>query len=331
VIDEPIPSPGADLAELLLEASPDGLLLVDAGGIVRVANRSASAIFGYEHDEFVGMSVELLVPNEARERHIAHRVTFAHNPSRRPMGTDLRLLAQHRDGATFPVEISLSPLTIDGGVQTVATIRDVSERQEALARVALLKDRERIAHDLHDLVIQRLFAVGMSLQSTTNLIDSPIALERINAATDELDETVRAIRTTIFRLGASDTRQSVTAQVSELVRERSRHLGFLPDLHVNGAVDELSDTIADQLIATLTEALSNVARHANATDVAIDITHAGNGLTLTVTDNGMGVAGIPKPNGGLSNMMWRAAELGGSCSVVPGDPTGTRLVWHVPI
>jgi two-component system, NarL family, sensor histidine kinase DevS len=212
----------------------------------------------------------------------------------------------------------------------VATVRDVSERQEALARVALLKDRERIAHDLHDLVIQRLFAVGMSLQSITNLIDSPVALERINAATDELDETVRAIRTTIFRLGASETRQSVTAQVSQLIRERSRHLGFVPDLHIGGAIDDLADMIADQLIATLTEALSNVARHANATDAAIDITHAENGLTLTVYDNGTGIAAAPKANGGLSNMMWRAAELGGSCSVVPGEPTGTRLVWHVP-
>jgi two-component system, NarL family, sensor histidine kinase DevS len=330
VIDESTSPPDAELAALLLDASPDGLLLVDVAGIVRVANRSASAIFGYEHDEFIGMSVEQLVPHSARDRHVGHRATFANNPSRRPMGTDLRLSAQHRDGNTFPVEISLSPLTVGRQVQTVATIRDVSERQEALARVALLKDRERIAHDLHDLVIQRLFAVGMSLQSVTSLIDSPVALDRINAATDELDETVRAIRTTIFRLGSTDTRQSVTAQLTGLVRERSRHLGFAPDLHVRGPVDDLPDLIADQLVATLTEALANVARHANASDVAIDIHCGDGGLTLVVHDNGTGIAASPKPNGGLSNMMWRAAELGGSCSVAPGEPIGTRLVWFVP-
>jgi PAS domain S-box-containing protein len=329
---EPSASPsGAELAALLLDASPDGLLLVDADGVVRVANHSASSIFGYDVDQLVGMKVDDLVPDEVRDRHRDHRIEFAHNPTRRPMGTDLRLLAQHHNGEMFPVEVSLSPLAVDGQVQTVATVRDVSERQEALARVALLKDRERIAHDLHDLVIQRLFAVGMSLQSIRNLIESPVALDRINAATDELDETVRAIRTAIFQLGASDSRRSVTAQINELIRERARHLGFAPHAHLAGAIDELPDLVADQLIATLTESLSNVARHADATEVSIDIVYAGRNLTLTVHDNGTGIGSAPKPNGGLSSIMWRAAELGGSCSVGPGEPRGTRLIWRIPV
>lgn len=295
-----------------------------------MANRSAATIFGYDVDDLVDMSVDELVPTEHRRVHADRRLSFARQPSRRPMGTDLQLFGQHRDGDTFPVEISLSPITLDGEVQTIAAVRDVSERQEAQARLALSADRERIAHDLHDLVIQRLFAAGMSLQSVIGLVESSVARDRIISVTDELDETVRALRTAIFHLGRTDTHQSLTAHLAELIDERSRHLGFTPDVNIVGQIDDLPEFIADQLIATLTEALSNVVRHANATDASVLVTRLDGELRLEVSDNGAGISAAPKPLGGLSNMMWRAAELGGACTVAPSGASGTRLVWYVP-
>jgi two-component system sensor histidine kinase DevS len=247
------------------------------------------------------------------------------------MGTSLRLFAQHRNGKKFPVEISLSPITIDGELHTVATIRDVTERQEAMARLTLHKDRERIAHDLHDFVIQRLFAAGMSLQAVVNLIDSPIARDRVIAVTDELDATVREVRSAIFQLGHHEALQTLTGQIAELVNERSHQLGFTPDLSISGPINDIPEFVADQLLATLTEALSNVVRHADATDAKIRITRAEGAVNLSVCDNGKGITTVSKRMGGLSNIMWRAAELGGSCSVTPGEPAGTKLVWQVPV
>lgn len=321
----------AALAVRMLDGSPDGLLLVDSAGQIVLANRSAMSIFGFLDDDLVGLSVDDLVPDEHRRHHGEHRRRYGENPQQRPMGTDLQLFGRHRDGTLFPVEVSLSPITLEGEVHTVAAIRDVTERQEARARLLLHEDRERIARDLHDLVIQRLFAAGMSLQSVTNLIESPVARDRVIDVTDELDETIRAVRAAIFSVGSHDAFQSLTAHLHRVVHDRSRQLGFSPDLTIAGAIDELPDFVADQLVATLNEAVSNIARHADATDAAIRVTRTEDAISLVVRDNGCGIAAAPKPLGGLSNLMWRAVELGGSCSVAPAEPTGTELRWRVPV
>ncbi|HSM66146.1 MAG TPA: ATP-binding protein, partial [Ilumatobacteraceae bacterium] len=141
----------------------------------------------------------------------------------------------------------------------------------------------------------------------------------------------RELRAAIFRLGQQGERRSLSAQLTEIVHERSRHLGFEPELRIVGDVDHLPDFIADQLVATVTEGLSNVVRHAEASQARVHIEHVGDRLTLSITDNGRGLPSEPKRSGGLSNMMWRAAELGGSCTVGHHEPSGTLLVWNVPV
>ena len=155
--------------------------------------------------------------------------------------------------------------------------------------------------------------------------------ERIAATINDLDDTIRELRAAIFRLGQHDERRTLSAQITELVHERSRHLGFEPVLRFVNDVDTLPDFIADQLVATVTEGLSNVVRHANATAAEVHIERIPNGVSLQISDDGIGLPDEPKRSGGLSNMMWRAAELGGSCSVSPNEPAGTRLVWNVPV
>lgn len=318
------------LAATLLDASPDGLLLVAADGEILLANPQAERMFG-RGDQIVGSSVDELVPDEKRGGHAALRARYSERPTSRPMGTGLRLLAQHSDGSLFPVEISLSHVTIDGTAYTIAAVRDVSERQETMARVALLKDRERIARDIHDMVIQRIFAAGMQLQAVSGLVESPVAKGRLAEVTDDLDETIRQLRQSIFQLGQDDEQRTLSSHLAAVIDERSRHLGFAPSLNVEGGLDDLPDFIGDQLVATLTEALSNVARHAGATEATIDVVRTVGAVSLTVRDNGVGMDRVPKVRGGLSNMMWRAAELGGTCSVAPSTPRGTMLVWNVPV
>jgi two-component system, NarL family, sensor histidine kinase DevS len=317
------------LASALIDATPDGLLLVDDTGTIVLANPAATGMFGT--DDLVGSSVDRLVPTEFRAEHAENRARYGAHATVRPMGTGLRLFAQNADGSMFPVEISLSPVELEGRRHTIATIRDVSERQESATQMAMLQDRERIARDLHDMVIQRLFAAGMSLQAVQGQAQPPVVAERVAETINELDDTIRELRSAIFRLGQQGERRSLSAHLTEIVHERARHLGFEPDLRLVGDVDHLPDFIADQLVATVTEGLSNIVRHAGATAAWVRVDHVGDALSLTITDNGRGLPNEPKRSGGLSNMMWRAAELGGSCTVGHNDPQGTQLQWRVPV
>lgn len=323
------PSETADLAELLLEASPDGLLLVDTNGVIRLANSSASELFGAR--DLVGQNVDQLVPTGQRSGHSSLRDTYVDQAGTRPMGIGLELFAERSDGSVVPVEISLSPVAIDGEAHTIATVRDVTERQNTVERLTLLRERERIARDIHDMVIQRIFAAGMSLQAIDGLVDEPRVRERLARVIDDLDETIRQLRQSIFELGHTDEFRSLASQIAALVDHRSTQLGFRPELTVTGSLTDLPEFLADQLVATLTESLSNVARHAGATAAWIDIVRMDHEVALSVRDNGGGIASNPKANGGLSNMMWRAAELGGKCAVAPAEPQGTLLTWKVPI
>jgi len=320
----------AELAGALIDSSPDGLLLVGADGVIALANPVAGKLFGKTQEEFVGSSIDELVPLEFRHSHPQRRADFAAAPSSRPMDTGLQLFAQHSSGEMFPVEVSLSPCTVEGVLYTIATVRDVSERQESASQMAMLQDRQRIARDLHDMVIQRLFAAGMSLQAVQGAARPTIVADRIAETISELDDTIRELRSAIFRLGQHGERRTLSAQITELVHERSRHLGFEPVLRLVGDIDSLPDFIADQLVATVTEGLSNVVRHADATSADVYIERVIDGLSLRISDNGVGIPDEPKRSGGLSNMMWRAAELGGSCTVGPNDPAGTQLHWHIP-
>jgi two-component system sensor histidine kinase DevS len=321
----------AALAGALIDSCPDGLLLVDADGVIQLANPVVGAMFGVPTDELIGTSVDALVPPEFRESHPRRREEYARAPMPRPMGSGLQLFAQHSSGDMFPVEVSLSPCSIDDQLFTIATVRDVSDRQESASQMAMLQDRERIARDLHDMVIQRLFAAGMNLQAVQGSAQPPMVADRIASTINELDDTIRELRAAIFRLGQQGERRSLSAQITELTHERSRHLGFEPSLRLLGEIDDIPDFIADQLVATVTEGLSNIGRHANATAASVLIERTPDRLALTISDNGVGLPNDPKRSGGLSNMMWRAAELGGSCTVGRNDPTGTKLYWTVPI
>ena len=319
-----------DLASTLLDSSPDGLLLVDALGTIVLANQTATEIFGHPLDKLTGMSVDDLVPAERRKGHAGLRARYAVHPTRRPMGTGLQLLAEHADGSLFPVEISLSPVRHAGIDATIATVRDVSERQADIAQMALLRDRERIARDIHDMVIQRLFAAGMSLQAVAGAARPPHVAERIVGVIEELDGTIRELRSAIFQLSLHDAQLSVSDRITAVVDERAKHLGFQPDLHLEGEFDDLGGDVAEQLIATLGEALSNVVRHAEATAVSVEVV-SDDRIQLRVIDDGIGLAGSRRQHGGISNMTYRASALGGSCTVEPRPEGGTLVDWSVPL
>jgi len=200
----------------------------------------------------------------------------------------------------------------------------------SLEHVAVLEDRERIARELHDKVIQRLFATGMALQTTLPLTTRPEVSVRINQAVDEIDETIRDIRRTIFALEAR-SRRGIRVDVFARVDAVRELLGFTPELRLEGPIDStVPEATADHLLATLHEALSNIAHHANASSVGVSV-EAGDELRLQVVDDGVGLPVEIESGNGLRNIERRALELGGSASVRKGDHGGTVVDWRVPL
>ncbi|MFE6912349.1 GAF domain-containing sensor histidine kinase [Streptomyces erythrochromogenes] len=215
---------------------------------------------------------------------------------------------------------------------------ELAQRRAEGEELAVLHDRDRIARDLHDVAIQRLFATGMTLQSTTGMIiDAPAkAAERVERAVDDLDGTVQIIRSTIFELRSSDAVRGgagLRRRLPEVTRIAAQALGFPPALRIDGPIDScVPEELADHVLAVVAEALSNTARHARASQADVDLTvrETQNRLTLTVTDDGVGVAGAHH-TGGLLNMRSRAEEHGGAMTAESPLAGGTRIVWHVPL
>ncbi|MBO0728938.1 MAG: GAF domain-containing protein [Acidimicrobiaceae bacterium] len=199
--------------------------------------------------------------------------------------------------------------------------------------LTLAADRERIARDLHDRVIQRLFATGLALQASLPLADNEALHGRIDGAIAQLDETIRQVRTAIFALEPPPSAgRGVRVRVLEVCAEVTRSLGFEPEVRFNGAVDSrIGADIAGEMLTTLREALSNVARHARAGAVEVDLSVNGS-ARLRVADNGVGtVKRRYEPGRGLANMAERAASLGGSFSLGIRPGGGTEVSWSVPL
>lgn len=222
---------------------------------------------------------------------------------------------------------------LQGFAAQAAVAMELAEHREDAEEIAVLKDRDRIARDLHDLAIQRLFATGMTLQSAGRFIEHSEASERVVRAVDDLDETIKIIRSTIFGLRSrgGPTAPGLRSRVVRVAGDAAPVLGFAPSLRMEGLVDtQVTKETADHVVAVLSEALTNIARHARATRAAVVLETDGREVRLTVSDNGVGIA----PEGrrsGLSNMAERATQLGGELELSSPDGGGTTLVWWAPV
>jgi signal transduction histidine kinase len=198
-------------------------------------------------------------------------------------------------------------------------------------QLVVFTDRDRIARDLHDVVIQRLFAAGLSIQSLRRFTTGEPALTRIDAVTAELDETIRDLRNTIYSLQAGSGEQELlSSRILQTLRNATRSLPFAPHLTLNGAVDSvLDDGTVTNALAVISEGLSNAVRHSEADAISVSVSVEGGMLTLIIEDNGRGFSD-PVPGHGLVNMEQRALELTGACSIKSVPNQGTTLVWSVP-
>jgi signal transduction histidine kinase len=220
------------------------------------------------------------------------------------------------------------------GLASAAGIVVDNARLHARVReLTLAEDRERIARDLHDSVIQRVFAVALSLQAAAGVARDADLADRLRTAVADLDETIREIRTTIFALELPPGVQGdLRVLALEVCTEAARSLGFEPEIRLSGPISLVPPQVGSEALVTLREALSNVARHARATRTEITLAASADGLLLAVIDDGIGPApSTPQMGRGLANLAERAEALGGTFRLVTGPEGGTRLEWRVPL
>ncbi len=319
-------------------AAPDGMLLVDETGAIRAANSEADRLFGHDVGRLVGNTVESLLPADQVDAHAALRRGFNSTPRRRSMGAGKRLWGRRADDSIFPVHIALSPLGESG--LTIAAVRDMSEHAafeerliESTRRRLLAEDHERIARDLHDTVIQELFALGMTLQATLGRITDDEVARRIDGSVATLDDVIHSIRALIFDIGQSDRRDQsgLRSKLVAVAASFTPSLGFEPAVSFRGPIDTaVPEQTHEHVIAVVREGLANVARHADATGASVTVSIADGNVSVRVSDDGRGLA-VGSRRSGLANLLDRALSLGGTCEV-GGDPEGgTVLGWAVPI
>ncbi|MFD0899168.1 GAF domain-containing sensor histidine kinase [Actinomadura sediminis] len=211
-----------------------------------------------------------------------------------------------------------------------AVALELAERRRDAERLTLLEDRDRIARDLHDTVIQRLFATAMALMATLKLVQRKEVAVRVQRAVDDLDDTIRQIRSSIFALQVADEEESLRSRIHALVDMAAEQLQFAPSVRLDGLLDTVVDEeTGEHLLAVVQEALSNVARHAQATETAVNI-DVGDDVTVRVEDDGVGIPEDGRRSG-LRNIDDRARTLGGTSTAEPRPGGGTALTWQVPL
>ena len=244
----------------------------------------------------------------------------------------------HGDGRSIPVTVSASKILDENGdVTLAAVIHDLTaERQHAAilamaeSRLAISDDRDRIARDLHDTVIQRLFATGLTLQAAIGRAD---ITERVDAAVSGIDDAIRELRTSIFSLRRAQDHLSVRDAINTLAEEVRRVLPCPLAVEIGREVDHQTPThLRDELVALVREALSNTVKHASATEADVLINVVDGELRIRVSDNGIGFEpnAIPEGNG-LRNFGERLARLGGRMELETSLGDGTRLVFVIPL
>ena len=316
----------------IVETLRDGLVEIDAStGKYISANDHFCNMIGYPRAEVLAASIPAPWSDGA-----AMQVAFKKLVREGTIQAELTL--RHRQGRSIPVTLSASRLFDENGDETLAAvIHDLTaERQNAAivaaaeSRLAISDDRDRIARDLHDTVIQRLFATGLMLQAAIGRAD---VNERVDFAVSGIDDAIRELRTSIFSLRRPQDHLSVRDALNLTAQEIRQVLPCPLALEISREVDyQTPSHLRDELVALVREALTNVVKHASATEVDVSIRVVDKELRIRVSDNGVGFETKAVRNGnGLRNFSERLVRLGGRMELETSLGDGTRLVFVIPL
>jgi signal transduction histidine kinase len=274
----------------------------------------------------------------------SHAETYGFPPGHPPMTSFLGVPIKVRDeiyGNLYLTDkVGWSEFTREdealvGALAVAAGIAIENARlHQRVQEVAVYDERDRLARDLHDTVIQRLFGAGLRLQGIAGAVREADIAQRVGAVVTEIDESITQLRSIIYALGLAGGERDIRAQIIGLLADLAEVVGFEVRSSFDGAGDSaISDEIAEHLLIVVREAVTNIGRHAHATEAIVRVSVDADHCQLIVTDNGLGMgSGKTREGGlGLANMRRRAEKLRGSFDVVGPPSGGTTLTWRVPI
>jgi protein-histidine pros-kinase len=349
----------------ILESAPDAMIIIDHHGKIAVVNGQAEEMFGYTRRQLLGQEIEMLLPASLRDRHISHRAGYAANPQLRPMGINLELRGQRRDGTEFPVEISLSPFTAATGAFISSVIRDVTSRKEMEQElIAARQEAERankanttfLAAASHDLrqPVQALALLNGALRRT---VKDSLALEMVDSQQNSLDAMTNLLNSLldISRLDAGKVEpefedfrvQRLCDRLFSEFSRQAKHKGLSFSAESHDAVVRSDPNLLDEIIQNL---VSNAIRYTDNGSVQMSCREEDEKLWIDVTDTGVGIApeqldeifhefhqiktpGIDKEGFGLGLAIVRrlADLLGHEISVVSDPGVGSTFSVQLPV
>jgi PAS domain S-box-containing protein len=319
----------------LVEQLPDAVVIVGRTGTIEFLNAQTEALFGYERPELIGKPVEMLVPTDFRALHERHRTGFTQRPGVRAMGAGGELWGQRKDRSLFPVEISLSPLVRGAQMYVTSVIRDLSERNQMRNEIEMEHERQRIAMDLHDGTIQGVYAIGLGLElALGEVVNDPVAAgRRIDASIEQLNTVVSDIRAYIFDLRPMRYSGDLLHDLVTTVEEYRAGAPLDVKAHVPDHLPALREDRAAAMLQIARESLSNIRKHAGASNVAVTITDHHHAVTMEVRDDGAGFSlsgELPETHRGLRNMRLRTQRLGGVFDIESAPGHGATVRVRMP-
>ena len=331
-----------DLFRTIVSAIQSGLYITNADGVITAVNPVFCDLVGRRRTELIDSPesddwwFDVDIEQIASMRDLA--MASSASP---PESFECEAQIVRDDGTTLPVLVSIRRLAgADAQGARLTLVHDLTAVKAAAtasahieAAQALLADRERIARDLHDTVIQQIFAAGMQLQALDGMLDTERAHERLALIVEMLDDSIGDLRTAVFRLGSRiGANGGLRDRVLDIAAAAARALGFEPSVRFDGVVDvAVSDNHAEHLCAIVRESLSNCARHAGASRVSIEIVSHDGHLNCTIDDDGVGLTDKSRGGSGLTNIADRAEQLGGVAVFGTSPLGGLRVVWEVPL
>jgi two-component system sensor histidine kinase DevS len=319
----------------IVEWSDDAMFSLTADETIRTWNPGAERLLGYSATEITGRAASELAAAGLTEEFSA--LLERARAGELDPGHQTRSLRS--DGSVVDVSVTCSAMRDEGGTVTgfSVVLRDITARLAVEAELAtaraereILAERDRMARDLHDSVIQRIFAAGMALQTAARLTRNPQATARIEAVIGDLDTSIAELREAIYTLHRPRARPvGLPEEIITLTSQAVGTLGFTPSVSFTGPDLDVPDSVSGHLLAVLREALSNIARHASASAVEVTVS-SGSELVLRVNDNGRGMGDVTRSSG-LRNMRERAEILGGTFLVTSEQGIGTQLEWRIPL
>lgn len=324
----------------VFESAPDGIMVVDRGGLVQDLNPAVEVLFGYAREEILGEPIEMLLPESFRKAHLAHRDRYQRNPHARPMGAGMELRARKKDGIEIPVEISLSPWEHDGHRCVICTVRDITERKRMRdfsegALRSVEEERQRIARELHDDTAQRLATLMLRVRLITLEADEG----RRRQGLDELREQILQAAEGVKRI-ARGLRPPELEEVGlrSALQAHLRGLREGADFQVEVDMEPVEDLLDLEsklcLYRIIQESLSNALRHSGAGGARVTVRAEDGTVVALVEDQGRGFssarASLDGGGLGLVGMQERAIMLGGRVLVDSTPGEGTRVRIELP-